>query len=151
MIRARSRSLGSRSASMRHAKEIGLTRKISNEFLVHHVSVDISPRWMFEGSGQRPDNLHPKILPKFHRRIRCHDAIKLHGAEPEPARFLQRMFAHRATDPLPACGFRDNKASPGNMVAAAGMIGVHGVTTGDVLIDFSNVNMRRFLEPISER
>ena len=52
----------------------------------------------------------------MHGRFICrNDKVKLHGAEAEPSRFTQAMFAHGATDAEAPRAFCDDEARIGNM------------------------------------
>ena len=137
---------------MNHANEIGLTSENSNEFLKHHVNIDISPARMPERARQRPDDFHPEILPKFHGRfVGRDDEIKLHRAKSEPTRFIQTMFAQYATNPLPARASRNNECGVRDMRAGGRLIAMQSVTANDLILILSDKNVRVVFEPIRER
>lgn len=137
---------------MGHGNEIGLTRKISNEFLIHHVNIDISPRRMPERARQRADDFHAEILPEFHSRVvGRNDEIKLNRAVTTPARLGQTVFAQSATDPPPAPSFRHNKSRVRDVSAASRLVFMQGVGAEYLSILFGNTHVRAVFEPISQR
>jgi hypothetical protein len=123
-----------------------------HKFLIHDVNINIPARRVPERARQCADNFHPEILPKLYRRfVGRDDEIELHRAEAEPARFLQTMFAQRATDPPPARTFRDNERGIGDVRATRGLIRAQRVRADNSLVVFGKTNMRVVFEPVVER
>jgi len=78
---------------------------------------------MTESARQCANDLESKLLPEPNRRfVSGNDEIELHRAKAQPARFIQAMLAHRATDPLPARARRDHKGGVSNMRTAARLV-----------------------------
>ena len=76
------------------------------QVLKHDINIDKAVLRMAKRARQSPNNFHPEISPKSHRRFVCRDnEIKLHCAKAEPASFGQTMLAHCATNPLPRASF----------------------------------------------
>ena len=70
------------------------------EIAIHDVRVDVSQRWMLEGSGEAADDIEAKALPQAHGTLVSTDyKIELHRAKSAPASAAQRMLTHRACDP----------------------------------------------------
>ena len=61
------------------------------------------------------------------------------------------MFAHRATDPLPARNRGYHESGVGDVRAAAGLVRVQRVNANDVSVSFSNKGARISLKPVSKR
>ena len=61
------------------------------------------------------------------------------------------MFAHRATDPLPARNRGYHESGVGDVRAAAGLVRVQRVNANDVSIFFSDERARISLKPVSKR
>jgi hypothetical protein len=75
----------------------------------------------------------------------------LDRAKSETARFAQRMFAHRATNPLPARVCRDHKRGVSDVRATASLIRPQSVGPDNFSIFFGNVRVRVRSKPICER
>jgi hypothetical protein len=121
------------------------------QVLKHYVNIDQSVLRMTEGARQSPNNFHPEILPKSHRRFVCRDnEIKLHSAKAEASSFGQTMLAHCATNPPPARFLRDNKRGVGNVRSVTGLIGMHCVTAQDLAVVLGNQDVSIALKPICQ-
>jgi len=107
---------------------------------------------MLKGGWQSADDLETKLLPKVNRRCVCrNDKVKLHCAKTEPARFAQTMFAHRATDSLPARIRCDHERGVRHVRSCAGLIWFQDVSAHYMSILFGNVRVRAGPKPICQR
>src|ERR1700704_6226471 len=88
----------------------------------------------------------------MHGRFICrNDKVKLHGAEAEPARFVQTMFAHGATDaetPRASC---DDEARIRNMRAQTWPIRSQEITADNFPILLGHAGLRVLSKPVDQR
>src|SRR5437763_4827224 len=116
----------------------------------HDVNIHQASGGMTKGARQPPDDFHSEVLPKFDRRFVGRDhKVELHCPKTDPLRFIQTMFSHRATNPLPASALCDDECCVRHVRAAAHLVWVQSVTSDDFAALFGNENVSTPLKPIS--
>ena len=107
---------------------------------------------MLKRARQSAHDLETKSFPKVNRRCVCrNDKIKLHRTIAKPARFAQTMFAHRATNSLPARIRRDHERGVRDVRSCAGLIWFQNVSAHYMSIFVGNVRVRAGPKPICQR
>ena len=118
----------------------------------HDINIDVSFFRMTKRPRQGADNLEPKLLPNVDGGcVRRNDKVKLHCAKTKPARFAQTMFAHRATNSLPARVRCNHERGVRHVRSWTGLIWFQDVGAHHMSILFGNVRVRAGPKPICQR
>jgi hypothetical protein len=85
----------------------------------HDINIDIPIFRMPKCARQSADDLESEFLPAVKGRlVGGHDEIELHGAEAEPARFVETMRAHGPANMMSASGRGHHETCIGHVSAA---------------------------------
>ena len=101
---------------------------------------------------QGANDLETELVPETSRRfVRRDDKIKLHGTEPEPARFAQAMLGHGAADSFSAGIQRDHERRVRDVRTSPTLIRPQNIGTHNVSILCCDVSVYAFTKPVGQR
>lgn len=107
---------------------------------------------MFECARQAADDLESAGLPKVKGAcVRRDDEIELRRAETAPARFVERMHAKRAPNPLSPRFWQRHVTAICDMCTRTTGVGLEIVGTDDPSVRLSHEYRMRRLPPIGQR
>ena len=118
----------------------------------HHVGIHKSFLRVAKRARQRPHDIESKLPPQVHSRlVRGNDEIELHRAIAAPARFIQRVFPHGATDARTPRVRIDHISSIRDMISQPGLVRPEEVTADHFPILFGDESSCVSRTPIGQR